>query len=183
VHAALRPGGAFAIWLYGREGNRPYLAIAEPLRWIARRLPHPLLAGLTHALSWPLALYIGLCRMAPLPLWRYMRNVFGPMSWSKRRLIIYDQLNPAYARYYRRDEAEDLLRAAGFEEVQLHHRHGYSWTVIGWKRATQKGNGETQKEQLGGRGATERQADRAKCSLTDRAGHGVTPGPAAELGR
>jgi hypothetical protein len=48
-------------------------------------------------------------------------------------LSVFDQLNPAYAKYYRRDEAIALLRNAGFEEITCRHRHGYSWTVTGRK--------------------------------------------------
>jgi hypothetical protein len=56
------------------------------------------------------------------------------MSPHKRRLAIYDQLNPAYAKYYTREEAAALLAAAGFVDIRLHHRHGYSWSVIGTKQ-------------------------------------------------
>ena len=62
-----------------------------------------------------------------------MRNVFARMDRRARYLVIYDQLNPAYAKYYRRDEAIALLADAGFADVAAHHRHGYSWTVIGRK--------------------------------------------------
>jgi hypothetical protein len=80
-----------------------------------------------------LGLYIQLCRVLPLPLRGYMNNVIGRFSWSKRQLVIYDQLNPTVARYYRQAEAEALLAEAGFCNVRSHHRHGYSWTVIGEK--------------------------------------------------
>ncbi len=50
---------------------------------------------------------------------------------DKRRLVIYDQLNPAYAKYYTRAEARALLEQAGFVDVQLYHRHSYSWSVVG----------------------------------------------------
>jgi hypothetical protein len=53
------------------------------------------------------------------------------MDHEKRVLIVYDQLRPAYARYYSKAEAVALLSAAGFADVQVHHRHGYSWTVTG----------------------------------------------------
>jgi len=52
---------------------------------------------------------------------------------AKRRVVIYDQLNPAYAKYYTREEARDVLERNGFSEVHLHHRHGYSWTMVGTK--------------------------------------------------
>ena len=54
---------------------------------------------------------------------------------QKRRLVIYDQLNPTHSRYYSRAEAEQLLTDAGFVDVRLHHRRRYSWTVIGRKPA------------------------------------------------
>jgi hypothetical protein len=69
----------------------------------------------------------------PLPLARYMREVVARLDPSKRRLTVYDQLNPAYAKYYRRDEAYRLLAAAGFRDLLLYHRHGYSWSVVGTK--------------------------------------------------
>lgn len=55
----------------------------------------------------------------------------GAGAAAERRLVIYDQLNPAYAKYYTRAEAYELLRQAGFDDVRLHHRHGYSWTAVG----------------------------------------------------
>jgi len=54
-----------------------------------------------------------------------------PLSPDKRRVVIYDQLNPAYAKYYTREEACALLARHGFDDIRLHHRHGISWTVVG----------------------------------------------------
>lgn len=132
---ALRPGGRLLIWLYGREGNALYLAVFGPLRRLTTRLPDGLLALLVRLLDLPLVLYIALCRHLPfaLPLRDYIRNVIGRMAPDKRRLIIFDQLNPAHAKYYTEAEARQLVAAAGFTEVRLHHRHRYSWTVIGTK--------------------------------------------------
>lgn len=131
ARAALRPGGRMLVWLYGREGNSAYLALTLPIRAITTRLPHQpvfVVARLATALLGP---YIALCRHVPLPLRGYFVDVFGKMSYRKRELIVYDQLRPAYAKYYTRDEAISLLRDNGFEDVRVHHRHGYSWTVIG----------------------------------------------------
>ena len=71
----------------------------------------------------------------PLPMRAYMREHMSKMSWHARYLTLFDQLNPAEARYYRKSEAADLLKKAGFADIQLTHRHGYSWTVIGTKPA------------------------------------------------
>jgi len=134
VHQILSPGARFAAWLYGREGNGLYLALTEPMRVVTTRLPHLALAGLSRVLDVPLAAYAFACEHLPLPLAGYMRNTIRKVSPEARRLIIYDQLNPAYAKYYTRAEAERLFLDGGFADVELHHRHGYSWTVVGTKR-------------------------------------------------
>jgi SAM-dependent methyltransferase len=133
AHRALRPGGRMLIWLYGREGNELYLAIARPLRAFTTRLPSAALAALCHVLNAALSLYIPLCRKLPLPLRDYAIHVLGNLSRDKRFLVIYDQLNPKWAKYYKREEGVELLRSAGFDGVAAYHRHGYSWTVIGTK--------------------------------------------------
>jgi SAM-dependent methyltransferase len=130
---ALRPGGKLVLWLYGREGNRLYLALILPLRAVTIRLPHAALAALTSALCIVTDAYVFLCRFLPLPMRRYMLGVMAKLTPEKRRLNIYDQLNPAYAKYYTRRECAELMRAAGFTGVELHHRHGYSWSVVGTK--------------------------------------------------
>jgi SAM-dependent methyltransferase len=128
---ALKPSGKLAVWLYGREGNSMYLLLVRLLWLFTRPLPHralELFVGVLYPLFW---LYMTLCRWLPLPLAAYMRRVMRPLTPAKRRLVIYDQLNPAYAKYYTRAEAHDVLARHGFTDIQLHHRHGYSWTVVG----------------------------------------------------
>jgi SAM-dependent methyltransferase len=136
---ALKPGGQFLVWLYGWEGNAAYLSFVLPIRALTTKLPHVLLAPLCHVLNGLLGLYIWLARGIPLPLRGYMNNVIGHFSSDKRYLVIYDQLKPAYAKYYRCKEARELLEKAGFVNVQLHHRHGYSWTVLGYRPSTAGG--------------------------------------------
>lgn len=133
AYRALRPGGRMLVWLYGWEGNELYLAFILPLRRITRRLPHRVNVGLAWLLQFPLAAYIGLSRILPVPMHRYMVEVTGKLTADKRRHQIYDQLNPEWAKYYRRDEVERLMRDAGFSNIQVHHRHGYSWTATGVK--------------------------------------------------
>jgi SAM-dependent methyltransferase len=130
---ALRPGGRCIIWLYGREGNEAYLSFVLPLRKVTVLLPHKMLVALSYVLEIVLTAYISVCRVFPLPMRSYMRGVLAKFTREVRRLTIYDQLNPAYAKYYTQAEAEALLVDAGFADVQLYHRHGYSWTVSGVK--------------------------------------------------
>lgn len=133
VFNALEPGGRFVVWLYGRESNGFYLAVVLPLRALTRRLPHQLLSAVVWLLYGLLIPYRQLCRVLSLPLGDYLENVLFRMSPGNRRLVIYDQLNPAYARYYTHGEAVTLLAEAGFRNVRAASRRGYSWTVIGEK--------------------------------------------------
>ncbi len=64
-----------------------------------------------------------------------MRGVQARLSWRQRLLNVYDQLNPAFAKYYTRDEAMALLTRNGFHNVRCHHRRGYSWAVLGERSA------------------------------------------------
>lgn len=130
---ALRPGGSMAAWLYGREGNRLYLALALPLRTLTTHLPDRALRGLSWFLTYALNAYVWACRFLPLPLRGYMLEVIRNLTTEKRQLVVYDQLSPAYAKYYRHREARGLLERAGFTDVVTYHRHGYSWTVVGRK--------------------------------------------------
>lgn len=131
ARAALRPGGRLVFWVYGREGIGPYTALASALRTLTVRLPHPLLSGLCSLLNLLLTPYIWACRVLPLPLRDYAVNTLGRLSWRSRKLVIYDQLNPSYVHFYNRAEVEALLRAGGFEKIELYHRRGYSWTAMG----------------------------------------------------
>lgn len=133
AYNSLVPKGRMLVWLYGAEGNELYLMVLTPFRWLTRILPRFVLPALTWMLYLPLCVYIKICKVTPLPLADYMINVIGKMSPDKQRLVIYDQLNPAHAKYYTRAEAEQLLQQAGFEGVTAHHRRGYSWTVMGTK--------------------------------------------------
>lgn len=133
IHRSLKDGGTFLVWVYGHEGNRPYLMFHGALSWITRRMPDAMLDRVSAALNHAIQPYIWLCRRLPLPLRGYLLNVFAKCGWEKRKYIIFDQLNPAYAKYYRREELLKLLNDAGFHDVRLYHRHGYSWTAIARK--------------------------------------------------
>ena len=128
---ALRPGGRILVWLYGHEGNSAYLSLVLPLRRLTTRLPPGVTLALARVLSAMFTMYIGVSRVVPLPLRGYIQNVIGNFTPARRTEVIYDQLKPAYAKYYTREEAIDVIRSAGFVDIGIHHRHGYSWTVTG----------------------------------------------------
>lgn len=128
---ALRPGGRLALWLYGKEGNQGYLLFATPLRWLTKRCPDLLLGAFARCCVPLLRVYQWLCRWLPLPMSGYFRGHVSKLSNRQLVMTVFDQLNPAYAKYYTKAEAIDLLRSAGFSNIEIHHRHGYSWTIVG----------------------------------------------------
>lgn len=131
---AIKPGGRMFIWLYGKEGNALYLYVVLPMREITRRLPIPVLNGLAYVLDGILQPLVFLAKRGwRVPLADYLRDIYGKLSAGDRRLVVVDQLKPAWALYYTEHEARALLERAGFVEVKLHHRHGYSWSVLGHK--------------------------------------------------
>lgn len=131
MYSALKSGGQALIWLYGKEGNGLYLFFARPLRVITKRLPHKVLHYFAKMLDFFLRLYIKACKHFKLPMYEYMNNVLAKWTPHIRFITIYDQLNPAYAKYYTQAEVVDLMSRAGFKNIRLYHRHGYSWTVVG----------------------------------------------------
>ncbi len=135
LYRALKPGGVFLAWVYGREGNEAYLRFTLPLRRCASIMPSWLRIGLAGAVLPFADLYMMLCAGFRLPLRDFMRGVQARLSWRQRLLNVYDQLNPAFAKYYTRDEAMALLTRNGFHNVRCHHRRGYSWAVLGERSA------------------------------------------------
>lgn len=130
---ALKPGGHIFLWLYGYEGNETYLTLVEPLRKLTTKMPHSLLRIVVEIMYLLLCIYHATGRFIPLPMKNYVNEVLWTITPDKRRLVIYDQLNPSYAKYYRRHEVIKLLEASGFSNIKLHHRHKYSWSAIGQK--------------------------------------------------
>ncbi len=133
AYDALRPGGKLVIWVYGKEGNAIYLFLLTALRAITTRLPHWGLSALCQLLTVLVDAYALACRVLPLPLRNYIRGTLSRLSRRDRTLTIYDQLNPSYVRYYERTEVVAMLEAAGFQDIALHHRRGYSWTALAIK--------------------------------------------------
>ena len=137
AHKSLKVGGRLFLWVYSYEGNELYLRVFQPIRNFSHRLPHGVLRVLVELFYGVLFLYRFFGKVSPLPMREYIETVLWPMTPQKRRLVIYDQMNPAYSKYYKREEATELLESACFCDIDIHHRHRYSWSVIGTKCAAE----------------------------------------------
>ena len=76
------------------------------------------------------SIYIFFCRYLNLPLKDYLLNAFNKFSFEKRNYIIFDQLNPSFSKYYKKEELEKLLRDTGFKNFKIFNRLNYSWLAI-----------------------------------------------------
>jgi SAM-dependent methyltransferase len=128
---AVKPGGRVLIWVYGAENNRWLVSVLDPLRrMLLSRLP----VGLTHHLSfYPAALLWALLRLGVRPI-EYFRLIAG-FEFAHLRAIVFDQMLPRIAHYWRREEIARMMEAAGLEDVRLTWVNQMSWSAIGTRPA------------------------------------------------
>ena len=128
---AVKPGGQVLIWVYGYENLEFYVNVLNPLRklffswmplWLVRTL-----AWVPAALLWMLV-RVGITPLGYLKLLR---------SFSLRHIhhIVFDQMLPRIANYWREKEAVALLEQAGLRDIRTSWVNEVSWSVIGTKPA------------------------------------------------
>ncbi|HEY9721558.1 MAG TPA: class I SAM-dependent methyltransferase [Oscillatoriaceae cyanobacterium] len=122
---ALKPGGSLILWLYGHEGNERYLAVIDPLRrYVTNKLPPPATRWLARAMTVVLRGYLQLPHRKP-----YLQ-LLRQMTFRHLEAIVFDQLIPSIAHYWRKDEVEQLIAGLPLTNVRLTHTNGMSWTVV-----------------------------------------------------
>ena len=72
-------------------------------------------------------------RIIPFLLFDKHGDCVKTTQFQNRNYIIFDQLNPSYAKYYTKKEAYNLFKKAGFKDITVSSRHNYSWVLIGKK--------------------------------------------------
>tara|TARA_Y100000589_G_scaffold101747_1_gene95906 strand:- start:9804 stop:10592 length:789 start_codon:yes stop_codon:yes gene_type:complete len=133
IHKALKKNGKFVCWVYGYEGNELYIFLFNNLRRITSIIPDKLLRIISSLLNCFLYIYIFLCKFLKLPLRHYLLKHFNKLSFEKRNYTIFDQLNPSYSKYYKKEEILNLMKSNNFKNIEIFHRHKYSWTIIAEK--------------------------------------------------
>jgi SAM-dependent methyltransferase len=126
---AVKPGGRVLIWVYGYENLEFYVNVLNPLRKVL--------------FSWmPLALVQLLAWIPTVLLWAMVRLGITPLEYLRllrkfplRHLhhIVFDQMLPRTACYWRRDEAVALLQQAGLRDIECAWVNEVSWSVMGTK--------------------------------------------------
>lgn len=75
-------------------------------------------------------------------LWIFLKLGFGRISYFKLlrtftfrhlRSIVFDQILPHIAHYWKKEEVETLMKNAGLVNIQMAHVNDMSWCAIGEK--------------------------------------------------
>ncbi len=127
---AVKPGGVVCIWVYGYEGNEWIVRYVDPIRKaITSKLP----VGMVHLLAYACS----------IPLWCFVKVFRGPSAYLRQlstfgfthiHSIVFDQLIPEVANYWKKEEAIGLFE--GIPECTVSHvtnTNNNSWTVIATK--------------------------------------------------
>jgi len=122
---ALRPGGRLLVWLYGYEGNEWWVRFFSLVHPVLRRLSPRLVHALAYLCSLPIFLMLRL-PVSESPYLAHLRR----FPFAHLHEIVFDQLLPEIAHYYKRGEVEQLFAGLPLSQVEIHHNRGYSWTVL-----------------------------------------------------
>jgi SAM-dependent methyltransferase len=139
-----RPGGRFHCWVYAREGNGVIVALVDPLRRIASRLPWWFTKyGLATPLAFPYFLYAKLLRALPRWPWLARAPLYDYSLWIAEREfgffrhVAFDQLVTPRTVYLRRAAIESWLTDPRIEPGSSYvlMRNGNSWKFGGARSA------------------------------------------------
>lgn len=123
---AIKPGGKMFIWVYGYENNEWVVKYINPIRQITSRLPVWLTHFIAYFFSTPLYLYIKIFS----PKSEYLQ-LLKQFSFQHIQGIIFDQLIPKVANYWKKQEVEDLANSLpANKKYTIHHIKSYSWTLV-----------------------------------------------------
>lgn len=126
---ATKKGGKVLIWVYGYENSEWVVKYLNPLRkFLFSRLP----IQFTHFLSlFPTAIIYSLVRMG-LGKIEYFKLIRKFTFWHLRS-IVFDQMLPSIANYWKKDEVLELLKKTGLKNIQITHVNDMSWCALGIK--------------------------------------------------
>lgn len=127
---ALKPGGTLLVWVYSYEGNEWIVRFVNPVRLhITSKLPVALVHVLTYLCSVPLCLFVKIFRGPS----RYLAQL-ADFDFRHIHLIVFDQLIPDVANYWKKEEVRALIKGLPLEGVTIEPPPNNSgWILIGKK--------------------------------------------------
>lgn len=127
---SLKKDGILIVWVYSYEGNKWIVRFVNPIRkYLTSKLP----VSIVHFLSY----------FCSVPLWAFAKIFRGPTKYIKQlsdfsfwhiHSIVFDQLIPEIANYWKKEEIESLFYDIGLSEFSIRcPRNKQGWTIIGRK--------------------------------------------------
>ena len=126
LKSVLKQDGTLLVWVYGYENNERLILLLSLVKSLTSRLPIFFTHMIGFYASMPLFVYLRLAS----PRGEYLR-LMKKFSFYHVHSIVFDQLLPRIARYYKKGQALDLLR--DMQNVRISHTNNNSWTVVGQK--------------------------------------------------
>ena len=127
---ATKPGGQILIWLYGYENMEIYVKILNPIRKVLFSRA-PLLFVRICSYIPGLILYIlvksGLFKLEYL---KFLKN----FNFFQIQQIVFDQMLPKTAKYYKKEEALELLNNNKLQNLKIEWVNECSWVVMADKK-------------------------------------------------
>lgn len=126
---ALRPGGRLVVWVYSYEGNEFKVPLINGLRLLTSWMPLSLVHVLAYLFSIPLYILIhtGVLRA------EYYKQLSTFSFWHVHS-IVFDQLIPAVANYWNKEEVMTLLAALPLSTYSVvRPGNNMGWTLYGTK--------------------------------------------------
>lgn len=124
-----RKGGKILIWVYGYEGNEWIVKYINPIRKISSRLPPKVTHKLAYLFSIPLFLYLKIFKQKK----RYLKLI-SKLSFKPVHLIVFDQLIPKIANYWKKEEVLNLFNNSKIKDIKIFQVNNISWTIMGIKK-------------------------------------------------
>jgi SAM-dependent methyltransferase len=126
---SVRIGGSVLIWVYGYENNEWIVKYFNPLRnMLFSRLPISVVHFLSIFPTLFLYIYIRLTKGKT----EYI-NLIRKFSFSHLRSIVFDQMLPKIANYYKEEEVKFLMESVGLVDIKTNWVNEMSWAIIGKK--------------------------------------------------
>lgn len=127
---ATKQGGTVHIWVYGYKGIGSFVVkYINPIRKITSRLPITATHTISYFFSIPLYFYLKLFPHKN----SYFKQLSGFSFWHISH-IIFDQLLPRIANYWKKEEVLSLFENQGLEDIRIFKVNNMSWTIIGKKK-------------------------------------------------
>lgn len=126
---AAKSGGKVLIWVYGYENNEWVVKYFDPLRKLLfSKLP----IKITHFLSvFPTAFLWLLLRMGMGRIEYF--SLLRKFSFWHLRSIVFDQMLPHIAHYWKKEEVLNLMKQTGLKNIQIQSVNDMSWCAVGEK--------------------------------------------------